>query len=103
VSTIITPVAAVDAIQRVPVACWLGPFDNRNGFPNFPVWCDLNGAPVDTLDAATHALWDGAFGATTAQLLDAIGADPAKVPADTSTLDRAALLELYAIAAQVTP
>ena len=65
--TIRTPIAAVDAIQRVPVACWLGPFDNRNGFPNYPVWCDTNGTPVDTLDQATHALWDGAFSATTAR------------------------------------
>ena len=102
-STIITPVGAVDAIQRVPVLCWIGPFDDRNGFPNYPIWCDNAGQPVDALDAATHVLWDGAFGATTAQLLDAIGADPAKVPADTSTLDRAALLQLYAIATEATP
>ena len=101
--TIRTPITAVDAIQRIPVHCWLGPWDNRNGFPNYPIWCDNTGAPVDTLDAATHVLWDGAFGAATAQLLDAIGADPAKVPADTSTLDRAALLQLYAIATEATP
>lgn len=99
---VITPIAAVDAIQRIPVTCWLGPWDDRNGFPNYPVWCDGNGAPVDTLDAATHALWDGAFGAVTVQLLAAIGTDPAKVPADTSALDRAALLEAYNLA-EVTP
>ena len=102
-STIVTPVGAADAIQRVPVLCWLGPFDNRNGFPNYPIWCDSAGAPVDSLNAATHALWDGAFGAATAQLLDAIGTDPTKIPADTSTLDRAALLDLYAIAPEATP
>ena len=105
---VITPIAAVDAIQRVPVLCWLGPWDDRNGFPNYPVWCDADGAPVDTLDAATRALWDGAFGPVTVQLLAAIGADPAKIPADTSALDRAALLELYALtddqpADEVTP
>ena len=94
-TTIITPIAAVDAIQRVPVSCWIGPFDHPAGFPNYPVWSDAAGTPVDTLDAATHALWDGAFGAVTAQLLDAIGKDPAKVPADASALDREALLGLY--------
>ena len=95
-STIITPIAAVDAIQRVPVHCWIGPFDSGgNGFPNYPVWCDAQGTPVDTLDAATHVMWDGAFGAVTAQLIAAIGSNPALVPADTSTLDRAALLALY--------
>lgn len=95
-TTIITPIAAVDAIQRVPVGCWIGPFDNGGAcFPNYPVWCTADGQPVDTLDASTHALWDGAFGGVTAQLLDAIGKDPAKVPADASALDREALLGLY--------
>ena len=107
-ATVVTPAAAVDAIQRVPVLCWIGPWDDRNGFPNYPVWCDPTGNPVDTFDAATHVLWDGAFGAATVQLLAAIGTDPAKVPADTSALDRAALLELYALtddqpADEVTP
>lgn len=101
--TIRTPITAVDAIQRIPVPCWIGPFDNRNGFPNYPIWCDSAGAPVDSLNAATHVLWDGAFGGNTAALLEAIGTDPTKVPADTSTLDRAALLELYAIAPEATP
>lgn len=100
-ATIITPVAAVDAIQRVPVECWIGPFDNGgNGFPNYPVWCADDGTPVDTLDAATHAKWDGAFGAVTARLIDAIGQDPSLVPADPSKLDRAALLALYPDAAK---
>jgi len=95
-ATIITPIAAVDAIQRVPVECWIGPFDNGgSGFPNYPIWCDGNGVPVDTLDKATRAKWDGAFGTITAQLIDAIGQDPTKVPADVSQLDRAALLEAY--------
>ena len=101
-TTVTTPIAAVDAIQRIPVTCWRGPFDHPAGFPNYPVWCDPAGTPVDTLDAATHALWDGAFGAVTVQLLAAIGTDPAKVPADTSALDRAALLELHNLA-EVTP
>ena len=95
--TVRTPIAAVDAIQRVPAACWLGPWDHPAGFPNYPVWCDPTGAPVDTLDAATHVLWDGNFGAVTVQLLDAIGQDPGKVPADTGTLDRAGLLGLYVV------
>ncbi len=39
-TTIITPIAAVDAIQRVPVSCWIGPFDNGGAcFPNYPIWC----------------------------------------------------------------
>ena len=101
-TTVRTPIAAVDAIQRVPVACWLGPYDPPAGFPNYPVWTDTNGAPADTLDAATHALWDGTFGPVTTQLLEAIGNDHAKMPADTSTLDRAALLELYTLTG-VTP
>lgn len=101
-TTVRTPIAAVDAIQRVPVTCWRGPFDHPAGFPNYPVWCDSDGAPVDTLDAATHALWDGAFGPVTVELLAAIGTDPAKVPADTSTLDRAALLGLYNLAEVTT-
>jgi len=95
VSSIITPIGAVDAIQRVPVDCWVGPSDHPAGFPNYPVWSDAAGQPVDTLDQATHALWDGQFGGLTAQLLDAIGKDPAKVPADASALDREALLGLY--------
>jgi hypothetical protein len=106
VTTIITPIAAVDAIQRVPVDCWVGPSDHPAGFPNYPVWPDAAGQPVDTLDQATHALWDGQFGGLTARLLAAIGADPARVPADTSTLDRAALIALYPEAVpepEVTP
>ena len=106
-STIITPIAAVDAIQRVPVECWIGPFDNGGAcFPNYPVWCDADGQPVDTLDKATHALWDGAFGAVTAELIAAIGQDPTLVPADVTGLDRAALLEAYKLSdtpAEVTP
>ena len=95
--TIRTPITAVDAIQRIPVHCWIGPFDNRNGFPNYPVWCDPAGQPVATLDAATHALWDGAFGGNTAALLEAIGQNPTKVPADTSTLTREELFTLYGL------
>lgn len=112
-TTIITPIAAVDAIQRVPVECWIGPFDNGGAcFPNYPVWCDAQGTPVDTLDNATHALWEGAFGGVTAELIAAIGRDPALAPADTSTLDRATLLGLFKltdtppdgpITAEVTP
>lgn len=95
-TAIITPIAAVDAIQRVPVGCWIGPFDNGgNGFPNYPIWCDAQGTPVDTLDAATHALWDGAFGAVTAELIAAIGQDPTLVPADVTGLERVTLLEAY--------
>lgn len=98
---IITPIAAVDAIQRVPVGCWIGPFDHAGaGFPNYPVWCTADGQPVDTLDQATHALWDGQFGTVTAQLIAAIGTDPTKVPADASTLDRDTLLGLYPEAAR---
>ncbi len=93
---IITPIGAVDAIQRVPVSCWIGPFDNGGAcFPNYPIWSAADGQPVATLDAATHALWDGAFGAVTAQLIAAIGTDPTKVPADASALDREMLLGLY--------
>lgn len=103
-STIITPITAVDAIQRVPVHCWIGPFDNGGAcFPNYPVWCDRDGVPVDTLDKATHAMWDGQFGGVTAQLIDAIGQDPALVPADVSSLDRPALLEAYKLEADPTP
>lgn len=105
-TTIITPIAAVDAIQRVPVSCWVGPFDHPAGFPNYPVWSGDAGTPVDTLDDATRALWDGQFGGLTARLLAAIGTDPARVPADTSTLDRAALIALYPEAVpepEVTP
>jgi len=106
-TTITTSIAAVDAIQRIPLECWRGPYDDPNGYPNYPVWVDTAGAPVDTLDDATHALWDGAFGALTARLIAAIGADPTRIPADTTTLDRAALLELYPAVAiepnQVTP
>lgn len=97
---VITPIGAVDAIQRVPVGCWVGPFDHPAGFPNYPVWSDAAGTPVDTLDAATHALWDGQFGGLTAQLIAAIGTDPTKVPADASTLDRDTLLGLYPEAAR---
>ena len=100
-TTIITPIGAVDAIQRVPVECWIGPWDNGgNGFPNYPIWCNADGQAVELLDDATHAKWDGAFGTITAQLIDAIGQDPSLVPADTSQLDRAALLELYPAAAK---
>ena len=106
-TVIITPIAAVDAIQRVPVHCWIGPFDNGGAcFPNYPIWCDAQGAPVDTLDKATHALWDGAFGAVTAGLIAAIGQDPTLVPADVTGLERAALLEAYKLSdtpAEVTP
>lgn len=105
-TTIRTPIGpAVDAIQRVPTECWLGINDPPNGFPNYPVWHNDDG-PVDTLDDATHALWDGQFGGLTARLLAAIGADPTRVPADTSTLDRAALIALYPEAVpepEVTP
>lgn len=95
-TTIITPIGSVDAIQRIPVGCWIGPWDNGGaGFPNYPVWCDADGQPVDTLDKATHALWDGAFGAVTAQLIAAIGQDPTLVPADVTSLERATLLEAY--------
>jgi len=98
---IITPIAAVDAIQRVPVGCWIGPFDNGGAcFPNYPVWSDAAGQPVDTLDQATHAMWDGPFGTVTAQLIAAIGTDPTKVPADTSALYRDTLLGLYPEAAR---
>lgn len=80
-TAIITPIAAVDAIQRVPVDCWIGPWDNGGAyFPNYPVWCDNAGQPVDTLDKATHALWDGAFGTTSALLLAAIGRTPPRSP-----------------------
>lgn len=103
-STIVTPIAAVDAIQRVPVHCWIGPWDNGGAcFPNYPVWCDAQGTPVDTLDKATHALWDGAFGEVTAKLLTAVGQDPAKVPADVTGLERAALLEAYKLEADHLP
>ena len=103
---IITPIAAVDAIQRVPVSCWLGINDPPNGFPNYPVWSDAAGTPIDTLDDAAHAMWDGQFSGLTARLLAAIGRDPSKVPADASTLDRAALIALYPEAVpepEVTP
>lgn len=103
-STIITPIGAVDAIQRVPVHCWIGPFDNSGAcFPNYPVWCDNAGTPVDMLDNATHALWDGAFGAVTAELIAAIGQDPTKVPADVTGLERAALLDLFKLEGDPTP
>jgi len=107
VTTVRTPIGvAVDAIPRVPVACWLGAGDDPNGFPNYPVLTDANGVEQQTLATATHATWDGAFGAITAALLEAISVDPTKVPADTTGLDRAGLLALYPEAsapAQVTP
>lgn len=100
-TTIRTPLgAAVDAIQRIPVDCWLGPFDDPNGYPNYPLLTDANGVEQQTIATATHATWDGAFGSTTAALINAIGVDPARVPADTTGLDRIALLALYP---EVTP
>lgn len=94
-TTVIVPVGpAVDAIQRVPVACWVGPFDSPAGFPNYPVWYDAGG-PVDSLAAATLIVWDGPFGGVTARLLEAIAADPARVPADATSLTREALIGLY--------
>ena len=101
--TIRTPITAAGAIQRIPVACWLGPFDDPQGFPNYPVLTDANGATQDAIAAATHATWDGAFSATTAALLAAIGADPSRVPTDASALDRAALLALYPEASTPAP
>ena len=50
-TTVRTPIAAVDAIQRVPVECWIGPWDNGGAcFPNYPVWCDADGQAVELLD-----------------------------------------------------
>lgn len=100
-TTVRTPLgAAVDAIQRIPVDCWLGPFDDPNGFPNYPLLTDASGIEQATIGTATHATWDGSFGATTAALLNAIGVDPTRVPVDTTGLDRIALLALYP---EVTP
>lgn len=91
-----TPVgAAVDAIQRIPVRCWLGPDDDPNGYPNYGNYTDAQGAVVGALAAATHMRWDGRFGGETVRLLEAISADPTLVPADASGLDRAALIALY--------
>jgi hypothetical protein len=105
VTTVRTPIGpAVDAIQRVPVALWLADGDDPQGFPNYPLYVDDTSRPVG-MDPATgladgvptQCLWDGAFGNDTALLLGAIGADPSRIPADTSALDRAALLALYAV------
>lgn len=101
--------AAVDAIQRVPVSAWLADTDDPQGFPNYPLFVDDSKIPQQTMATATACLWDAAFGRDTALLLAAIGADPSRIPVDTSDLDRAALLALYgaevaaAKAAQETP
>lgn len=97
-TTIRTPLGlAVDAIQRVPVALWLGDGDDPQGFPNYPIYTDDADVAQPTMATATRCLWDGAFGNDTALLLGAIGADPSRIPADTSALDRPALLALYAV------
>lgn len=94
-TTVTVPVGpAVDAIQRVPVDCWIGPFDSPSGFPNYPVWHGANG-PVGSLNDATHVLWDGPFGGVTARLLESIAVDPTRVPADATSLTREALIGLY--------
>lgn len=103
-TTVRTPLgSAVDAIQRVPVALWLGPGDDPQGFPNFPVYADDSGRVIALDPTTNHAdapastcIWDGAFGGDTARLIAAIGNDPTRIPADASALDRAALLGLYA-------
>lgn len=73
---------AADAIKRIPYICWLGPHDDPNGFPNFPTGED----PFS---------WDGNFGSITLHLLNAIGADPSKVPLDASGVTREQLIQLY--------
>lgn len=94
-TTVSVPVGpAVDAIQRVPAACWVGPSDHPAGFPNYPVWHNDSG-PVDSLAAASLVVWDGAFGGVTARLISAIADDPTRVPADAATLTRDALIALY--------
>ena len=90
-----TPINAVDAIQRVPVGCWREPFDDVNGFPNYPVLVDKDGTPTDDFSKVTHAIWDGSFGSTTAKLLKAIGDTPSLVPDDPTVITREGLLNLY--------
>lgn len=91
---------AVDAIQRVPVACWLRINDDPNGFPNYPLIVDDNNVEAQSLATATGCIWDGSFSAATAALLNAIGADPTRIPADTTNLTRTALFALYPEVAQ---
>ena len=89
------PLVAADAVRRVPYSCWLGAGDDPNGFPNYGRLVDATGAPVETLGEAAGVAWDGQFGALTARLLAAVGADPTLVPADASGLDRETLIGLY--------
>lgn len=92
---IITPIDSVDEIQQVALIAFPDPAGHPAGFPNFPVWCTADGAPAEFVDA-THAMWDGNFTATSRRLLQAIGADPTKIPGDVTGLDRDAVLALYA-------
>lgn len=61
-TTVRTPIASVDAIQRVPVACWLGPWDPPAGFPNYPVWTDTNSNPVIRRPSRCDVLREFDFG-----------------------------------------
>lgn len=99
-ATVISPIDSVDEIQRVALIAFPDPAGHPAGFPNSPVWCDADAQPVD-FAAATHALWDGQFTATSRRLLQAISDDPAKIPADVTGLDRDAVLALYADAIAV--
>jgi len=95
VTLVKTFIDSVDAIQRVPVSCWLAPFDDVNGFPNYPVYVDVNGVETTNFSSATHVLWDGDFSPVIAKLLKAIGDTPSLVPEDPATITREGLLNLY--------
>ena len=92
-----TSLGSADTIRRVPFHCWLGVGDDPNGYPNFPVPVDDSGAPAADLATATKVAWDGDFGLVTGLLLQVIDADPSRVPADTTDLDRETLVDLYRI------
>lgn len=95
-TTVHTPIGpAVDAIQRIPVDCWLGVGDDPQGFPNYPVYVDADNKPVNKLQDAVYCLWDGSFGGVTAKLLRLIGEVPDLVPAPGVEITRVNLLNLY--------
>lgn len=94
---IISSLNSTDAIKRVPIRCWLGPFDDPNGYPNFPRFMNAQGEVQETWETATHCGWDGRFGAETVRLIQAISLDPSKVPEDVTELTREALIALYGL------
>lgn len=90
-----TPIDAVHKVQRVARIAFPDPAGPPAGFPNSPVWANDDLEPVDFFEA-TMAMWDGDFTATSARLIRAIGENPSKIPSNVSSLDRDAVLALYA-------